>query len=318
MTADTMTQPVRLSYSSLETLASCERKFQLDKLLVSEMQTEESEHFSFGKGFGVGVATYLVTQDQDRALYEAWLAYWPEIETEKKNVAICMASLMASFSKLDDLLGEYEVVSFNGKPAVELSFRLDINPAYYFVGHIDVVLRNRYSGVHVVLDAKSTGSQLLDLSPMYKHSGQAIGYSIALDRIVGKKLSSYAVMYFVAQIGKNFNINIHPLLFEKTLMDRLQWFITLGLDVKRLEQMEEMGIYPKRGGSCLSFNRPCKYFGTCHLHSFDKKKTFEKDEIDYDFVYLLDDLVEDHISRINNGEGKTDETLEKENLCQLS
>lgn len=317
MTAESLSSnPLRLSYSSLETLSECERKFQLDKLLVGETNREESEHFSFGHGFGVGIATYLVTQDQDRALYEAWLAYWPEIETEKKNVALCLAAIMASFQPLDDLLAEYEVISFNGKPAVELSFKLDINPSYYFVGHIDVVLRNRYSGVCVVLDAKTTGSQLLDLSPMYKHSGQTVGYSIALDKIVGKQLSSYGVMYFVAQIGKDYKIKIHPLLFEKTLMDRLQWFITLGMDVKRLEQMTEMGIFPKRARSCLNFNRPCKYFGTCHLHSFDKMKVQEPDPTVYDFSYNLDELVEDHIARINAEPPR--EERKEDDLCQLA
>ena len=189
--------PIRLSHSTLQTLHTCDRKFQLDKLLVTEIERDETEHTAFGKAFGAGIATYLVTQDAKRALFEAWLAYVPEIETDKKSIARCIAALEVAFPRLDTILMDYEVVTFENKPAVELSFRLNITKKYYFVGYIDAVLKNRYTGQHVVFECKSTGLQLLDLSPLYQNSGQALGYSIALDRIVGKKLANYGVLYFV-------------------------------------------------------------------------------------------------------------------------
>ncbi|MGE4259190.1 MAG: PD-(D/E)XK nuclease family protein [Candidatus Babeliales bacterium] len=293
--------PIRLSHSSLQTLNTCERKFQLDKLLVTDVQREETEHTSFGKAYGAGVASYLVHQDPDLALYQAWLNYYPQIETDKKNQSICFSALERSFPKLDSILDEHEVMVYNGKPAVELSFRLNINEHFYFVGHIDVVLKNRYSGVCTVVDAKSTGLALLDLDPLYKNSGQTIGYSIALDRIVGEELSTYGVGYLVAQLGKTpFEAKIHTLFYQKTLMDRLQWFISLGLDVRRLELMRDLNSYPMRGDSCLNFMRPCKYFGVCGLKSGDVVKKQEEDPIVYDFVYDLDDLINEHLKRINS------------------
>jgi len=290
--------PLRLSHSTLETLHTCERKLQLDKLLVTEIEREETEHTAFGKAFGAGVATYLVTQDANRAMFELWLAYMPEIETDKKSMARCVAALEVAIPRLDTILMDYEIVSFQGKPAVELSFRIDITDAYYFVGYIDAVLRNRYTGKHVVFEVKTTGLQLLDLSPLYQNSGQALGYSIALDRIVGRKLSSYGVLYFVAQLPRDFVPKIQIFEWDKTLSDRLNWFISLGLDVKHLTEMAELGVYPKRGSSCLQFNKPCKYFGVCALHSMDVPKEIEEDVIDYQFVYNLDDLVQDHLERI--------------------
>jgi hypothetical protein len=293
--------PIRLSHSSLETLHTCERKWQLEKLLVDPAVREENEHTVFGRAYGTGIATYLVTQDQEQALYQAWLAYWPELESDKKSIVMCMAALMAAFTKLDTLLMEYEVAEFNGKPAVELSFRLDINSNYYFVGHIDVVLRHRFTGVYSVWDAKSTGLQLLDLSPLYQNSGQVLGYSVALDRIVGEALSSYGVGFIVAQINAGkMTTKTHLLPFEKTLLDRLKWFMTLGLDAKKLKEMEELGHYPMRGHSCLTFMRPCRYFGTCNLASLDIPKVREEDLIQYDFHYNLDDLISDHLERVTN------------------
>jgi len=264
------------------------------------MEKEETEHLSFGKAYGVGVASYLMYQDPDRALFDAWLAYWPQIETEKKNQPKCFNAIQASFAYLDTLLQDYELVSFNGKPAAELSFRLDIDDGYYFVGHIDAILRHRYSGQHVVLECKHTGSELHDIDPLYKNSGQAVGYSIALDQIVGHELSSYGVLYFVAQIGRGFTPKISTLVYDKTLHDRLNWFITLGLDVKHLKEIRTLGIFPMRGQACMSFNRPCSAFGTCNLFSQDIPKEIEQDDIEYQFTYKLDDLIQNHIKRISS------------------
>lgn len=292
--------PIRLSHSTLDILHSCKRMFQLEKLLANPQARDETEHTVYGRAYGVGVATYLVTQDADRSIYEAWLAYYPEIETDKKNMPRLFAALWASFKECDTLLSEYEVASFNGKPAVELSFRLNIDANYYFVGYIDVVLRHRFTGVHYVLDAKSTGLTIFDLSPLYQHSGQALGYSVALDRIVGESQSSYGVIYFVAQLGKEFKAKIHVLKFEKTLLDRLNWFIGLGITVQQLNLMEKIRHYPLEYQSCLKYNRPCKYFGSCHLHSLDYPAERKEDTIEYDFTYELDDLIKDHLARIDS------------------
>lgn len=294
--------PIRLSHSSMDTLHTCERKWQLEKLLVDPSVREENEHTVFGRAYGAGIATYMVTQDSDMALYQAWLAYWPELESDKKSIVMCMAALQAAFYKLDTLLMEYEVATFNGKPAVELSFRLDISNEYYFVGHIDLVLKHRFSGVYSIWDAKSTGLNLIDLSPLYQNSGQVLGYSIALDKIVGEKLSSYGVGFIVAQIdARRLTTKTHVLSYDKTLLDRLKWFMTLGLDAKKLKEMAELGHYPMRGSSCLSFMRPCRYFGTCNLHSLDIPKVREEDKIAYDFRYDLDTLVQDHLARLPTG-----------------
>lgn len=296
-----MSQQFRLSHSALEVLHTCERKYQLQRLLQSDTEGEDTgnAHLSFGHSIGAGVASYLQHQDQDRALFDAWMAYWPEEENDKKSVVRAQLAMQAAFHHLDNILMEYELVYFEGKPAVELSFRLNIDESYYFVGYIDVVLQNRFSGRYGVFEVKTTGLELLDLSPLYKHSGQALGYSITLDRIVGKNLAEYDVLYFVCQLKRDFNsIKFHLLPFQKTLYDRFNWFITLGLDVKHLKEMAELNIYPKREDACLHFMKPCVYFGTCNLHSFDIPKKLEEDSKEYQFVYEMNDLVQDHLKRI--------------------
>lgn len=289
---------IRLSYSTLELVNTCERLFQLEKLVAGATK-EESEHLVFGKAFGAGVQSYLQHQDSDKALYEAWLAYWPIEESDKKDQARCCIALERAFTQLDSLLVEYELVGFQERPAIELGFRLDIDEEYYFVGFIDAVLRSRFTGQYLVMEVKTTGLLLNDLSPLYANSGQALGYSIALDKITGEKLTEYGVLYFVAQLGKSYgDVFIHSMHFDKTLADRLNWFITLGLDVKHLHEMAELGVYPRRGSQCLRFNRACKHFGTCQLTALDRPKVEEPDTNEYAFTFSLDELVQDHLERV--------------------
>ena len=292
---------IRLSHSAMEGFLLCERKFQLDRLLVGAPAKEEYATTVFGKSFGVGVASYLIHQDADKALYEAWLAYFPVLEEKMRSEMSALFCLIAAFPKLDNLLLDWEVAIFQGKPAVELSFRLNINETCYYVGYVDVVLRNRWTGKYAIFEVKTTGLGLVDLDPLYKNSGQALGYSIVLDKIAGEEEAEYDVIYFAAQLNSKtpFDVRIHTLPYPKTLRDRLDWFITLGMDVQRLEQMLEYDIFPKRGGSCLQYMRPCPHLGTCNLRALDQYKEFEEDTIPYQFIYQLDDIIADHIKRAN-------------------
>jgi hypothetical protein len=296
--ANTFPPKIRLSHSTLQLLHTCERLFQLEKLLNTGQGRDEAPHLVGGQAFGAGVASYFIHGDADKAIYEAWLAYWPQLEDEKRNQSKYLNALYAAFFEIDNLRQEYEVVYFNGKPAAELSFRLNIDDTFYFVGYIDVVLRNIYTGKYLVLECKHTGLELHDIDPLYKNSGQALGYSIILDEIVGEDQSEYGVLYFVAQLGKGYSPKIRVLPYDKNLLDRLNWFMTLGLDVEHLHRMEGLKTYPKRGDACLNYMRPCKYFVICDLHSFESERPYEEDTKKYDFTYDLQDVISKHLDRI--------------------
>ena len=296
---------IRLSHSALSSFLVCERMFQLDRLLMGSPDKEDYPATVFGKAFGEGVSTYLLTQDPDKALFAAYLAYSPVLEDEKRTEEILLNLLICSFSKLDDLLLDWEVAFFQGKPAVELSFRLNnlgsSNNNIYFVGYVDVVLKNRWNGRYAILENKTTGLDLHDIDPLFKNSGQALGYSIVLDKIAGKESTEYDVLYLVGQLksrsGGGFSPEVHVKEYPKTLQDRLNWFISLGLDVSRMEQMLELGVFPLRGNNCLQYMRPCKHFGTCSMQVLDEYKKIPEDIIEYQFVYNLKDLIYDHIHR---------------------
>ena len=291
---------LRMSYSSRELFHSCERKFQLVKLVNDPPEREEREYFSHGHAFGAAVASYLLHGDRDLALFECWLRYWPIIDTDEYNAYIAGALVQGAFFSLDQIRRDYEVAIFNDKPAIELSARINVNPEIYDVAFIDVVLKHRETGIYGVFECKSTSSRLNDITPMYTNSGQTIGYSIIVDAIAGAAQSSFETIYFVGQMkGKSLeDVVFHTLPMRRTVMDRLNWFITLGLDIQRLQAMQRMNYFPMRGGSCLKFNKPCAFFGTCNLRKTDTPREEMKDEIDYQFVFELDDIVSDHIKRV--------------------
>jgi len=295
-------------------MLTCERKFQLNRLLERENERTINDSFSFGHAFEAGCVSYILNQDKDKAIWETWLAY-PDVtsnedgvvthvevpDSVKKTDLVAINMVQTAFPYLDTFLEDWEVASFNGKPASQLSFRVNIDETFYFVGYLDLAIRNKYTGKYAVWDAKTTGLAIHDLSPVYANSLQLIAYSVVLDKIVGEDYSDYDVHYFVGRVGagNGFQPQILPLSFSKTLKDRLNFFITLGLDVERLGKMKAMGIFPQRGSSCLKYNKPCFHFGTCGLHALDKEKEIEEDTTEYQFVFNLEDLIQDHMERIN-------------------
>lgn len=296
---------IRLSDSALNTLHTCERKFQLERLLVSEFEKKDYPATVLGKAYGAGCQSYLAYQDKERAIFDLYMAYYPIEEDDIRTEEVAISMLLASIPTMDNILLDWEVLVYNGKPAIELSFRLNIDSTYYFVGYIDVVLQNRWNSRCAVLDVKSTSLKLHDLSPLYQNSGQLLGYSIAIDALAGEDKSEYDVLYLVGQLGSGngFSPNIKFLTFPKTPQDRLNWFITLTLDVEHLRNMRENNVFPLRGSSCLQYMRPCVHLGTCNLHGLDEYKEEEEDTIEYDFVYDLNDVIEDHIKRITHNDG---------------
>lgn len=292
---------IRLSHSTLEAIQTCYRKFEMDKLLTFGAKRVESEHLPFGHGFGAFVATYIQTGDFNMSALMAWYEYMPIVESDKKNQATLYHLIERCVSELDALREEWEVAEFNGIPAVELSFRIDIDEYFYYVGYVDVVLKNKTDGRLAVLEVKSTGLQLQDIAPLYKFSGQALGYSIVLDEVAENHNASYDVMYFVGRLGKTaFSDGVRSELhvFRKTMADRLDWFMALAQQVETLHTCLKYSNFPRISAGCLKYNKPCPHFGVCHMRSGDKYKKIEIDEIEYQFRYRLDDLIESHIQRI--------------------
>lgn len=281
---------------------SCPRKFQKDKLFQERRLDEHTQHTVFGKAFGSAVAEYLLTQSKEKALMRAYLDYYPVLEDEKKNQATLFSLIDRSFFTLDTLLEEWELAYFDDKPAIELGFRLNgLSDEHdiYFVGFLDLVLKNKITGQFAAVDVKTTSINSIDLGPLYKNSEQVLGYSIILDKIASK--TDYHTMYIVGQFAdwrNPFESKLRVEYYNKNLRDRLHWLTSLALDVKQIETMLDLNVFPRRGSACYEYRKPCPFYGTCTLETFDKYEDEPDDTNEYAFTFNINDLVTDYLERI--------------------
>lgn len=316
--------PYTISYSILGQLHTCERKFQIERLL--EQSNDRPPSFPVplvrGHAFGIAIQHYIIHGDMDLAVAQLWLAYEPEVYDERTKVYLWRAvnNLLCCKDALDKIRQRYKVAEFKGKPAAELAFSLAVDDRWSFEGHIDMVLYDTYEKIYVIFEIKTTGWNLVDLKPVYRNQSQPLGYSIAIDQIVGEDQNKYGVLYFVCRDkqGTNFIPDVYTFYFPKTLLDRLKWFYTIQLDVQRLNTMLENDLFPMRGQSCVNFNRVCPHFGTCGFTSADIPLGIPKDKLTYDFHFKMSDVIEDHLRRVSSGVGIGNEVQPMEDLNSIT
>lgn len=299
----------RLSYSGLQTLHSCPRKFQLEKQQAEkpEQDVSTSVTFAFGHAMGEGIQNYLVlrnSMDEEAALNTAiWKMFlaWDadllaENDKQKKSFFRAVAAIL-QFRELVQsglLSDEYEVAVFEGKPACELSFRIDLGDGFFFRGYVDLVLRNKVNGEYVILELKTSSANYVN-HLAYKNSAQAIGYSVVLDTIA-PGISAYSVLYLV-YMTKLSRYEVFE--FPKTFRQRVQWLQDLMWDKKQVVDMVAFygndGIWQVRGESCMNFGRPCDYMDMCGMETarlvaplLESQLTEDKE---YQFNFTIQELI---------------------------
>ena len=214
----------QLSYSSLLTLHSCPRKFQLYKLRTTYKTGESLKTtitFAFGHVVGDGIQKVFQGLSEDEIVWHMFLGWHTELWNADEKACKSFPEAVLAIKKLLSLreqgfLQDYEVVEYQGKPACELSFRISFPGGFSYRGHVDAVLREKSSGKVVVLEVKTTGVNGVINPATYKNSAQAIGYSIVLDRIF-PSLSSYEVLYLVYHTKTR---DYEPLPFTKNYLQR--------------------------------------------------------------------------------------------------
>lgn len=259
-----------LSHSSRTTLHRCPRRYQLYRLsseqisLSDEKEVEQGVTFSYGHAVGTGIQAVLAGKSVNQIYLDVFLSWNSDLldSNPKKKKSIWEAFFaIEKFIALrtEGYLKDYELIYYNGKPAVELSFRISLPDGFQYRGFVDVVLRNTLTQEVVVLELKTTGNT--PVAANYKNSGQALGYSIVLD-IMFPGISSYQVLYLVYYSGGR---EFTEFYFEKSPLQRALWLQDLLIDSDRVKLYEKYGNYPMHGESCYDFFRECEYLGLCTL-----------------------------------------------------
>jgi hypothetical protein len=303
-----------LSHSSRSTLHKCPRKFQLYRLNSMAQESEEDATnsydqltFDYGTVVGYGIQSIMEDKDLDTIILQMFLQWNVDFNLRNVRQSKSFPEAVLAVQKFKHIrdegyLQEYELLTYgeDNKPAIELSFKINLPEGFSYRGYIDVVLRHVATGEIVVLELKTTSYR--EVNPaQYKNSGQGLGYSVILDRIA-PELSSYTILYLVYSTSRK-EFTEFP--FEKTSEQRAVWLTGLLVDCKHIELYEAFGVYSYNGDFCYDFYRECEYLGLCTLDTKNLVKPLTVDVYNklqekevYDFEFNFSDLVETQIEKL--------------------
>jgi hypothetical protein len=290
-----------LSYSSLLTLHSCPRKFQLYRLNAipdeddPAVATNQNVTFAFGHVVGQGIQDVMAELPESTIYLNAFLGWHADLldvnEKQQKSFYLALAAIQKFISMRENgYLKDYELLQHNSKPAVELSFNINLPDGFNMRGSVDAVLVHKETGEVMVLECKTSSSANLNAAT-FKNSAQGIGYSVVLD-VICPNISSYKVLYLV-YLTKSGEYEQLP--FTKSYLQRATWIQELLLDVETIKLYETSGVYPMRGESCYDFYRECEYIQTCTLSTKYLTKPADPEKVydtkSYDITLTLMDLI---------------------------
>ena len=264
------------TYSTQELLHACPRKFQLKKMAAFAGTSERinSPTFAFGHAVGAGVATYDATLDMRAAIWECFKAWDIDLlEAERKSKSSAGKSFHEAVWALyayklfheTSMLTDYETVN------IEATIAIDFEDGHYYSGHIDEVLRNKYTGRYLVKENKTSG--FANINPaLYSNSDQALSYSVVIDMLGG---TDYEVLYTVYSVPNQEWLSFS---FVKPVYKKAAWLQDQLLLHKHIEDYQTVNLFPKRGSACFQFMRTCEYYETCDT-AVDTKYGITFDEL---------------------------------------
>lgn len=274
---------IRVSYSSLNTLSSCARKFELDKLYPRiEKPADEFYAADVGKALHAGYQDWLVNRSEERAIWEFTRAFPFELEYQQTND---YRSYNAALSTLEEMfrntsINDYrlaEIVDPDGQvvPAIEVPFEirfdgLSVPPCerfphgavFSFIGFIDAVMQNVMTDAYRSADIKTTRMHLGDLNAKYKFDTQQVPYGIVIDHIASGAVDSFEVLYLNAYIDL-IKPDVDFITFLKSQEDIREWAFNRVLQFQQIAKYATLDYFPRTEHGCLFYNKPCRFLEPC-------------------------------------------------------
>ena len=302
--------PIKLlSHSSLETLHSCPRKFEIYRMNYAPKEKGTIDT-AFGHAVGVGVQELLIDASlpasscanpfltsYQNAIWKMFLSWEVDIdETKPKSKksfhAACLAVEKYQQQLLPLLTNDWELAYFEGKPAVELGFIIKLPNDYYYRGYVDAVLVNKKEKRFRVLELKTTGLNVVDVA-QYKNSFQGVGYGVILDKLAASL--DYSADYYVDYlVYKTVSQEFLTFPFLKTNYQRAKWLSQLLVETETIDLYLQKELFPTHGESCYNFYRQCQYFGICERENSElqvKKVTNLPTDEEFASAWSIDNLL---------------------------
>lgn len=291
------------SYSSRASLQSCARKYQLSKYGVASNEEQDLNSqitFSFGSVVGLGVQLAWQDKSIEEITWEMFLAWevLPTDESTKHSKSLWLAvSAIRNLISLREsgFLSEWRLLYWQGKPAVELSYIVDLGDGFNDRGFVDLVLENIRTGEVMVVECKTDSTKTISQAK-YGNSTQALGYSVVLD-CIKPGLNSFTVLYLIYRTEL---MEWLPLPIVKNSLTKAEWLNTVLLTKLTLELYEKFKFYPREGSKCNTMFGDCKYYGICNLSDtlllkpiteVEKSRLLKDNEEKYQLKLNFTDLV---------------------------
>lgn len=319
--------PIKLlSHSSIETFHSCPRKFEIYRMNYAPKEKGTIDT-AFGHAVGVGVQELLTIEScgspepigyglsaLQNAIWKMFLSWEVPIDevkpkSKKSFHTACLAVEKYQHQLLPLLTEEWELAYFQGKPAVELGFIIKLPNDYYYRGYVDAVLVNKKEKRFRVLELKTTGLSVVDIS-QYKNSFQGVGYGVILDKLAASM--DYAADYYVDYlVYKTVGQEFITFPFLKTAYQRAKWLSQLLLEADTIDMYLKRELFPTHGESCYNFYRQCQYFGICERENSElqiKKVTNLPTDDEFANAWAEENLLA--VNTANNTTAKVEEAKE--------
>ena len=293
---------IRLSYSALN-LMVCERLFELMRLRNPMLLSNDSSniHTTSGTALHIGIQNLL----DGKVLESCWIDMLKEwrfdLWDDKQKKTFPKFSAALEIFQHQWNWDRYQIVDIKGVKPTELSVKINLgNPKHNFYARLDKVFYDPLEDMYGVIEIKTTGSNHLNLEPMWKNSDQGVGNSICLHQIAPDR-KSYYVMYIVIQFTGQYDTpRVHIFKFKKSVRDRLEWLQGLGMKYQRIvDAIDKYGLFMKNGDHCSNhYGRTCPLYGTCdnvdpEIWSPEKDSEQEKWDFEFDILSLIDEQLRD-------------------------
>lgn len=278
---------LRLSPSALELFHACPRLFYLGRVAGLSGQPEVEDrtfHLDYGKAMEAGIVNYLQTGQLEQAVLAAWLAY---NDHEARNKTL--ESLVAG---LEVFARQWPYAEWQLQQS-QIGFKLEFDPestalGIYYCGYIDASLLNQFTGRVATLECKTTGYAIQQVEALYQNTEQAIAYPTIMDYL-GRELGHPAsdCLYVIVNVARSWIPTIEFKTFAKSKAERLEWLLSLKIDVEDLKRNYKNQFWPMRGKNCIQYNRPCQMFGICHLNSLQQEQPAQGKVRKDDFEHVI-------------------------------
>lgn len=287
------TEFLRVSYSSMNVFAACNRKFEFQKLYPKRVrQFDDNYAAEVGKALHAGYQEFLTNHDRDSATWALMSEFPYEIEFTQTND---FRSFEASLSTLEKMMDEgrmndYELAKIVRPPspqevaaglesgiaatpaivpAIEVPFELRFRGitlpdgrGIAFTGFIDAIMQHYSTRAFRTLDIKTSRQGLADSTAKYKFDSQQIPYGVIVDHLAGEAIEAFEVLYLDSYVDLvDPRVTLYP--FMKTREDIQEWATNKLLQFQSLQRFMANDYFPRTDNGCLSWQKPCAYLDPC-------------------------------------------------------